>query len=192
MRRVSSTFALLLLALLPTAALANTAAVGDLEFNNYSTGLNDFTVNNYTGSNNLGVFPVADNVSFDSIVLTATESDSSVLTFNLGDLGPAPGTVVSPTFSSSINFTQVVFTATLNPSTFTLTDTSTFVANPSLTFTLLPSGGTFLVAGTDLGVINAVSLSPTPEPSTFILSAFGLLGIFPMIRARKFHYFHRS
>ena len=201
MKRFSSTFVLLLLALLPTAALADTATVGDLEFNSYSTGFNDFTVNNFTGTNNLmGAFPVADDVSFDNIVLTATESDSTVVTFNLGDLAPVPGTAVSPTFSSSINFTQVVITATLIPSTFTLTDSTTFMANPSLTFTLTPttSGqtiappGPYLVAGQDFGVLNAVSLSPTPEPSTFILSAFGLLGIFTMIRARKFLYFHRS
>lgn len=191
MKRFSLIFSLLALALLPTAARASSTAVGDLEFNSYSAGMNVFAVNNYTGSNNLGFFPVADNVSFDTVVLNATESDSSVLTFTLGDLGP--GNVVTLPFSSSIDFTQVTFTATLDPSTFTLTDTSTFVANPSLTFTLLPSSGTFLVADADFGVINAesLSISPTPEPSTFILFAFGLLGMFA-VRARKFLYFHRS
>jgi hypothetical protein len=189
MKRFSLIFSLLALALLPTAARASTAAVGDLEFNSYSASMNVFAVNNFTGSNNLGFFPVADNVSFDNIVLNATESDSTVLTFNLGDL--PPGNVVSSPFSSSINFTQVIFTATLNPSTFMLTDTSTFVASPSLSFTLLPSSGTFLVADADFGIINAESLSPTPEPSTFILFAFGLFGMFA-VRARKFLYFHRS
>jgi hypothetical protein len=172
------------LVFLPVAAMATSITVGDLEFNNLSVGVNDFTVNNFTGSNNLGFFPVSDNVTFDNVVLTATESDSTVLAFNLGSL--APGTDTSAQVASDLLFTQVVFSATLDPSTFSLTNGSsgTFIANPTLSFTLLPSSGSYLAAGVDLGIIDA-SPVVTPEPSTISLFAISLLGMLGA-RARKY------
>ncbi len=172
------------LAMLPVAAMADSVSVGDLEFNNLSPGVNNFTVNNFTGSNNLGFFPVADNVTFDNVVLVATESNGTILTFDLGNL--APGTDTSAQVAGGLLFTQVVFSATLEPSTFTLTNGSsgTFVADPTLSFTLYPSSGPDLVAGVDLGIINASSV-PEPEPSTFSLFALGLLVVVGL-SARKF------
>jgi len=125
---------------------------------------------------------VADNVTFDNIVLMATESNSTVLTFDLADL--APGTDTSAQVADSLLFTQVVFSATLDPSTFSLTNGSsgTFTADPTLSFTLLPSSGAYLAAGVDLGTINA---GPVPEPTTISLLAFGLLGMLG-VRARKY------
>lgn len=174
-----------LLVLLPITASANSVTVGDLEFNNLSLGVNDFTVNNFTGSNNLGFFPVAENITFDNVVLMATESNGTVLMFDLGNL--APGTDTSAQVADSVLFTQVVFSATLDPSTFTLTNGSsgTFIADPMLSFTLLPSSGSYLAAGVDLGTTNATNAIPTPEPSTISLFVFGLLGML-RVRARKY------
>ena len=182
MKHLFSTLVLaMLLAVLPIATMADSVPVGDVEFNNLSLGVNDFTVNNFTGTNNLGFFPVADNVTFDNVALMATESNGTVLTFDLGDL--APGTDTSAQVADSLLFTEVVFSATLNPSRFSLTNGSsgTFIADPTLSFTLLPSSGSYLAAGVDLGTINAV---PTPEPSTISLFAMGLFGM-AGFRARK-------
>jgi hypothetical protein len=172
------------LVLLPMATMATSITVGDLEFNNLSVGVNDFTVNNFTGSNNLGFFPVADNVTFDNVVLMATESNGTVLTFHVGNL--APGTDTSAQVADSLLFTQIAFTATLDPSTFSLTNGSSgsLVANPTLSFTLLPSSGSYLAAGVDLGIIDA-SPVVTPEPSTISLFIIGLLGMLG-VRARKY------
>ena len=184
MKHVFLTFILTILALLPTAALASVTPVGDLEFNNLSLGVNNFTVNNFTGVNNFPPeFPVADNVTFDNVVLTATEKNGTVLTFDLGNLGP--GTDSSATVADSLSFTMVVFSATLDPSTFSLTPSGTFVAVPTLSYTLLPASGLYLAAGEDFGTINAINASPTPEPATFTLFALGLLGMLG-VRARKY------
>ena len=160
--------------LLPLPTKADTITVGDVEFNNLALGVNDFTVNNFTGANNLGFFPVADNVTFDNVMLMATESDGTVLTFDIGSL--APGTDTSAEVADYLLFTQVVFSATLDPSAFSLTNgaSGTFTADPALSFTLLPSSGAYLTAGVDLGAIDAVSI---PEPTTLSLLAFGLLAV---------------
>jgi len=189
MKRLFSALVLALFwVMLPLAAMGDTITVGDLEFNNLAPGVNDFTVNNFTGTNNLGFFPVADNVTFDNVVLMATESDSTVLTFYLGDL--APGTDTSAQVADYLLFTQVVFSATLDPSTFSLTNgaSGTFAADPALSFTLLPSSGAYLTAGVDLGTIDAVSI---PEPTTLSLLAFGLLAL-RGIRARKYQAARRA
>ncbi len=189
MKHLFSTLVLAMFwAMFPIATMAGTIPVGDIEFNNLSLGINDFTVNNFTGSNNLGFFPVANNVTFDNVVLTATESNSTVLTFDLGNL--APGTDTSAQVADSLLFTQVVFSATLNPSILSLTNGSsgTFVVDPTLSFTLLPSSGSYLVAGVDLGTLNAIT---SPEPTTLCLLALALLGMLG-VRARKYRTAHRG
>jgi len=191
MKRLLLTCILIMLALLPATALADVTPVGDLEFNNLDPITNYFTVSNFTGASS---YPVLTPVEFDSVILKATESNGTVLTFSL--LNPiAAGTAdISAHVDSSILFTQVYLTATLNPSTFTLSaDGSTFVADPTLLFTLTPSSGTSLVAFTDFGTIYATghSLSATPEPSTLSLFVFGLLGMLGL-RARKYLDVNRS
>jgi hypothetical protein len=163
---------------------ASSIPIGDVEFNSLFAGVNDFTVDNFTGSNNLGYFPVADNLIFANSVVTATETDGAVLTFDLGNIGPGSNT--SAEVADNLSFTQATFSATLEPSTFTLTNglSGTFTADPSLSFTLLPSSGSTLVAGVDLGVMDASPTAPTaaPEPNTDLmlfvqlasLAAFGL------------------
>jgi hypothetical protein len=173
MKRIAGLIAFLVLfSAHPTRA--GSIPIGDLEFDNLSLGVNDFTVNNFTGSNNLSFFPVADNLTFDNVVLTATESDGTILTFSLGNI--SPGTNTNAQFADTLLFTQVVFSATLSPNIFALTNgySGTFTAIPAISLTLLPSSGSYLVAGVDLGTINAVS---TPEPSELLFLAVSLFGI---------------
>jgi hypothetical protein len=150
---------------------ANSIIVGDLEFNNLFSGVNYFTVDDFTGSNNLGFFPVATDVTFDNSVLTLTELGGDTLVFGLGDIGPGANT--NAEFSDTLSFTEATFSATLHPSSFRLTngDSGTFIADPSLSFTLLPSSGSTLVAGIDLGTMSAspASSATVPEPSTLTL-----------------------
>jgi len=99
----------------------------------------------------------------------------------LGNL--APGTDTSAQVADSLLFTKLVFNATLDLSKLTLTNGSSgnFIADPTLSFTLLPSGGSYLIAGEDLGTIDA---SPAPEPSTISLIVIGLLGLLG-VQAKK-------
>jgi hypothetical protein len=69
---------------------AASVVVGDLEYNTLFSGVDDFTIDNFTGSNNLGFFPVADNVSFDDSVLTLTELGGGTLVFDLATLDRVP------------------------------------------------------------------------------------------------------
>jgi hypothetical protein len=163
-------------------ACADVVPVGDIEFNSYSVGINSFPIDNFTGSNDLGFFPVEDNVTFDNVVLSATEADGTVLNFNLGDIGSGANTDAQ--VADSLLFTQVVFSATLDPSTFSLTNgySGTFTADPTLTFTLLPSSGSYLVPDVDFGTINATSV---PEPSS--LSSLALIVGILALRAGMRH-----
>jgi hypothetical protein len=160
-----------------STALADSVPVGDIEFNNLTAGVNDFTVNNFTGLNNLGFFPVENNVTFEAVVITAVESDGTALSFDLGSL--SPGTDTSSQVPSSVAFTSVTLTTVLDTNKFQLTNglSGNFTADPSIIFTLLPSEGDTLTAGVDLGTINASELTTVPEPSTFLLLGFSLAGI---------------
>jgi hypothetical protein len=167
---------------------ADSVTVGDVEFDNLFTGVNVFTVNNFTGSDNLGFFPVKVDVTFENIVLTATESDNTVLVFDI--LSLTPGTDTSSQVPANLLFTKVTLTATLSPSTFGLTNGSsgTFAADPTVSFTLLPSSGPHLTAGTDLGVLNATNgpTAPAIEPPMFMLLFVGLVGIAILAKRQRF------
>lgn len=164
----------LLVIVASTTAFADQITVGDVEFNSLFPGVNYFTISNFTGSNNLGFFPVADDVTFDNSVLTLTELGGGTLVFYLGSIGPGANT--SAQVSDALSFTQAYFQATLDPSSFSLTNgySGTFTADPSLSFTLLPSSGSTLVPDVDLGTMDA-SPATVPEPSalTLLLTALG-------------------
>ncbi len=173
MKRVFLLLVVTLVLVAQISAIAETAPVGDIEFDNLFIGVNDFTVDNFTGMNNLGFFPAADSLTFDSSVLRATESDGTVLTFDLGNI--SPGSNTSAEAADSLLFAQASFSSALDPSSFTLTNgfSGIFDADPSLSFTLLPSSGSTPVAGVDLRTTNASSSSPSPvpKPSTLVLTA---------------------
>ncbi|MGH9354068.1 MAG: hypothetical protein ACRD2G_18215, partial [Terriglobia bacterium] len=106
--------------------------------------------------------------------LTVTFQGGATQTFNLGDI--APGELLDTNgnpivqFPTTENFTSAEFTATLNPTTLTLSDGTSFTADGSITADLTPSSGSTLVAGTDFALINAepVQVTPVPEPSSLL------------------------
>lgn len=172
--------------LLPGTATADSVSVGDVEFNRFAVGVNDFAVNNFTGSNNLGFFPVGNDVTFDNVVLIATESGGTIVTFHLGDIDP--GTNTSAQVADTLLFTKVVFSATLSTNSLMLTNGSsgTLVPDPTLSFTLLPSGGTFLAAGVDLGTFNASpAVASANEPPSLWFLAVGLFAISGLLVRRS-------
>lgn len=154
---------------------ADSVTVGDLEYNVLSPAINDFTIDNFTGFNNLGYFPVASDITFVDSVLVLSEVDGGTLMYDLGDIGP--GAITSPPLSSALSFTQATFSAMLDPGSFPLTNgySGAFAADPSISFTLLPDSGSSLMAGIDLGTISAYSATAVPEPRTLglLLVAFG-------------------
>ncbi len=180
--------------LAPQSAKADSVTVGALVFNVLSfgsPGTTIFEIDNFTGSNNLGVFPVSDNLVFLNANLTLTCANATCVTdlggssvaFVLGDI--APPSVTSQAFSALDEFSQAVFTANFSLTSLALTDGTTFEGSPSVSFTLLPSSGQFLVAGVDQGTIN--DLAPVPEPGGLILISSGLAGILALrLRARSF------
>jgi hypothetical protein len=182
MKAISLVLSTIVVVLLPATGHASTVTVGDIQFVSEFVGVNDFTVDNYTGSNNLGFFSVENDLVFTNVVITATESGGGVLSFTPADIGP--GTDTSSQVADTLLFTQVVFSAILSPSTFNLTNGSsgTFVANPALTFTLLPSSGPYLVAGIDGSTFDA---DPSPEPSTLLLFGLGLLVVWTAKTAKR-------
>ncbi len=147
----------LLALLVPTtvAAKSHSLTIGNLEFNHLSLGVNTFAVNNFTGSNNLGVFPVKKDITFSDAVLTLTKSDGTLLRFDIGSIGP--GTDTSVQISDSLLLTSATFTARLRPTKFGRDDddSSKFVVDQEVHFTLRPTVGNYLIAGLDLGTIEA-------------------------------------
>lgn len=142
-----------LIAIIPAVAWGRSITVGDLEFNHSGPGVNNITLNNFTGSNNLGVFPVADDITFDHVVLTLTESDGTVLRFDLGSVGP--GTNTSAQFSDSLLISCATLSGRLSRTKFDLRDRhpADFFAEREIEFPLCSSAGTYLIAGLDLGTI---------------------------------------
>lgn len=170
------------------AAWAGPAAVGTLSFDVFippsggTPGVNAFNISNFTGAFALPPgFPVSTAVSFNTASLMLTLQGGSTQTVPLGNLVPGPlldssgKPLSSLQFSSSMNFMSATFVGILSQTTFLLVDGTTFVAaSPTLSFTLLPSSGSSLVAGRDLGTLD---VAPVPEPGTLILMAIALAGL---------------
>jgi hypothetical protein len=176
--------------LLNHAAPAATIFLGALSYDTFlaaapdSPGVNAFNVANLTGGFSLpSDFPVADDLTFGSAVLTLTLADASQQVFQLGDIGPGflldgNGNPVVQVPDSE-DFTLAEFTATLSPTTFTLFDTTSFTSSTaSIDVLLTPSSGQTLQADADFTTIDATSADvATPEPSSLLLLAGGLAAL---------------
>jgi hypothetical protein len=173
-----------------TVARADTEIVGELSFDTLNSGVTDaFTVRNFTGDDNLGFFPVMDNVDFEGITIAYTDSTTSTTTSAaLPDLSPDQ---VSNQLavSASDMYSQAVFQATLSQTIFTLSDGTTFQADSStVTFTLSPSTPPSLQADTDLELISvsgSLITPPAPEPPVWLLLIGGMLCLLGVKRARS-------
>lgn len=177
------------------AVLADGVQVGDIEFNTLipasgtTPGVTVFTINNFTGTNNLGFFPVADNLVFNSVSVTlfcanaACTSDlgASSEVLSLSDLGPGSDSTLE--FDTNDQFSEALFMAGMSETTINLTGGSTFTGSPTISFALLPSSGSFLVADVDSGALIDPAAT-VPEPSTLVLLAGGVLALLGPCRRR--------
>jgi hypothetical protein len=186
----------LALCALPGPARADKVQVGQVTFNAVSSGtpgLDQFEVDNFTGTNNLfGILsPVADNLAFLSATLTLTCANAactsdlggSTLVIQLGEIDP--GSVVTQFFSSTDEFSQAVFTENFSETNVGLVDGATFLGSESMTTDLLPSSGTTLTAGQPGDTVTLFDSSApvaTPEPCALLMISVGLAGLFVMRR----------
>jgi PEP-CTERM motif len=155
-------------------------------------GVNGFSIGNFTGNPSAGGFALPP--SFD--VYTALTFTNSALTLNqgtsstvvaLGDIGP--GFFIDSLgllqFSDTTLFSSAVFSTTLSPAAFTLSDgTILSFRSQTINLTLSPSFGGSLLPG-DLAVISAAAVV-VPEPGTLLLfgTAAGLLLLRKSIRRK--------
>jgi hypothetical protein len=188
-RLVAQIFVLLALIVAVSAVThADDLAIGEFSFDELNPGAIDaFTVQNFTGDNNLGFFPVSDNLNFLDINVTFT--DPTGPTSNpLGELTPDEGSTQLPVLASD-TYLQAVFQATLSQTIFGLSDGTTFQADSNaLSLTLAPSSGPSLQAGVDFGIITvsgSVVTAPTPEPPAWLLLFAGTLCIFACKRVSR-------
>jgi len=183
--------------LIPAPAFASTVNLGVFSFDNLipdgaTPGVNVFDISNYTGAFDLPPdLPVATGVTLQNAMLNLDIDDidgGGSVQIVLGDIGPGVFTPANAAeFSDTIAFTDATLTATLDNTSLTLDDGSTFTADPNISVTILPSTGVDLAAGTDFAIITAAAAVTTPEPSTaWLLAAFsGALVAALVVRKRK-------
>ena len=166
-------------------ASADTIDLGFISFDGFipgnsgSPGVNEFSINNFTGDPGLGGlalppdFPVFTFLTIQAAQLSLVEPSGNEV-FPLGDL--APGTIVTDLFTASTDILSATLSGTISQTTLALSDGSTFTAeSASIQTLMLPSSPPFLNT-TDFAVIT-VSGSPTtiPEPTTWCLLLVGAL-----------------
>ena len=171
------------------SGVAQAIPVGFVSFNQFIPpdprlifpGVIDFSVSNLTGIAFAlpPDFPVGDSLTFAGSALSVALEGGTSQVESLGDLGP--GDLSGSLSPDTINVTSATFTATLNQTSFLLSDGSTFVAlSPALSATILPSSGPFLSAG-DFAVLD---VAPIPEPGTLVLMGSGLAGLWAWSRRK--------
>ena len=190
MRAAFCVFAILLASSL--AAQADIVPVGILSYDTFipgapgTPGVDAFDIANLTGPDNFPPdFPASDPLTFQSAVLTLTLSDMSQQILILGDIEPG---LLLDAFGNPVvqvpdnaSFVSAELKATLSPTTFMLSDGTSFAASSSsLDVLLTPSSGQTLVADTDITTINVygspvTAPAPVPEPSSVLLLAGALL-----------------
>lgn len=162
--------------LLVPVALADTINLGFVSFDGFiggssgSPGVNEFSINNFTGDPGLGGsalapdFPAFTFVTFQNAQLTLDETSGPEV-FNLGDL--SAGTALSDLITASTDILSATFTATLDHTVLSVGGGGTFTAaSADVQAVLSPSSPPFLSTG-DFALITASgSQSTIPEPST--------------------------
>ena len=161
-------------------------SLGILSFDGVVGSTSDqFTILNLTGASELPLdFPVTTAVIFQNAKLALLGPDAPASPILLGDIDASGG--AAGLFADGSRFTSAVFTATLNATTLSVDGGGTETVDSSITTTLLPSSGLFLVAGADLAVIEAAPPSSVPEPSAFVLlvSLAGIVALSTWVRRR--------
>jgi hypothetical protein len=152
-------------------------------------GVNVFSISNFTGDFGLPPdFPVLDSLVFVDSTLTLTGENTTEV-IPLGNLGPGVlDPIVALQFADTSLFSAAIFQATLSGIDLHLSDGSTFLASPTVNARLLPSSGSFLTAGTDFALIEAMpeQAAPVPEPATLVLlgSSIAILVVMRVRRTR--------
>lgn len=178
------TAVLLLAGCLP--ASADPMTLGSLSFDSIIAGISDqFTISNLSGIDLPPDLPVITTVTFQNAELALFGPSIPASPILLGDI--IPGTFASGLISDASQITSAVFTATLSETILSLDGGGTETVDSSITATLLPSSGLYLVAGTDSTVIEATApTTALPEPSTsaMAVSLIGLAALMSLIRRR--------
>jgi len=167
-------------------ALADTINVGFISFDGFipgssgSPGVNEFSINNFTGDPGLGGsalpadFPIFTFLTIQGAQLTVVEPSGHEV-FALGDL--TPGTVTSDLFTASTDILSATLSGTISQTSLALSDGTTFtVESASIDATVFPSSPPFL-SPTDNGLITVSNTAVTavPEPATWCLLLVGVL-----------------
>src|SRR5205085_1494876 len=122
-------------------------------------------------------FPILTGLVLTNLNLTVT-TPGGLQMFNLGSLGPGSYPPASaPQFASDAEINALTLSATLSQMSFSVDGGSDQTANSNIVlFQLLPSAGTALQAGLDIGVIEIESenANTVPEPGTYALLLAGL------------------
>ncbi len=169
---------------------ADQIVVGVLSFDsiippspNGAPGTNGFTIYNFTGANSQPGTPDSTlNFLNTSLLLNGTQAVA------VGTVTPGSEQPAALQFPTTTLFTDAMFDATLDTTSFTISGQNYVASSSTVTADLAPSTPPDLAAGTDFVLleINASlsTVTTTPEPSAFWL-ALGPLASLLWLRARR-------
>jgi len=166
-------------------ALADSLNIGFISFDGFipgssgSPGVNEFSINNFTGDPSLGGsalppdFPAFTFLTIQGAQLTVVEPSGNEV-FPLGDVGP--GTVISDFVTASTDILSAMLSGTISQTTLALSDGSSFTAeSASIHATVFPLSPPFLNP-TDSALITVSNTATAiPEPATWCLLLVGAL-----------------
>jgi hypothetical protein len=196
-RRPICSFAVCILCVVGTgAARSDVVNIGTFSFDplnpaaDGSPGTNDFGFSNLTEAFALPPeFSVVDALTLTNLQVSLF-GPSAPHPLMLGDFGPGFYTPDQLVFLDTVQFTGAELDATLNQTSFTLSDGSFFLANTNaVRATLTPTSGSFLNPGVDLVDISVsgtvVAATPEPRRGVFLLMFLGSAIIALRIRRNR-------